>query len=972
MGGAGWERAAGVIQPRIWAPHWSDEDLARFLTTPFWTAKRAFPEEAIPSIRMSEPPESPCHIIHYVGDVAHHQPKVWRGDMDRLQTRLLIIQTSEYGRLLAAGLALAIVEAGGPATIVVSGGSPRGLDRYFTDLYANITHNLLLREVVTPVEADDAPVVQAFFGEGADEALQFTRWLGEITSMIERVELGEQFVLNDVASDDVSMLHASQRRRLETKVRERILEMENFEVADVIRDLPRLRRLREEINFAQETKGVLPLNDLAQSAPALEAASRTFEEARHRYPNLARQLTKEAKAMAHTAPRVLNANFADPRNRSLVAPTMALQQDAVYDLLVDVGPRWSRVVSIVKGNDAFPETALPPSHDGWLVKVVFFSDDFVPEQAQADLSPAPMPRIEHESNEFPRVNLPPLSDESPGAYSGGYQRPVASGEIWVPARSGRSHPIVNGKPSDFAGPLQLAMRTPKITSDLPNGVGRGRLSLYYENNLLQSAMVSVNIAHDDNTLIFPWNTIAVDYVLSGDFADLDRVATRALEENAQYPIGINIAMNGDGNGSHRIMIAGHDDLTVTRPYDPEASRKVLRLMRSKLKECFSQHDAACRVPEAEQARRPALDSDNGKSLQELKCDLFQLAWYGSDLYAHAFGQLSSPNLVRYLQRLRTALASRTVIQVARTTHAQYVFPWAMIYDIPLPNRNIAKALKYCNVLDEWDAHGRRNGAPADACPYQDRAEHQQDTLCPYGFWGLKHYIEQPINVIAKSEEKDPPLPRSAASTVPLSNPASFGLGVTRDASLDARQLENHLSAIRRLAACVPDDGADDWADVQLMLAKPDVAYFICHGEYDPQKDAPYLGIGPRGNDAKNRVYPSELLQWAVTQKDFWADRQPLVVINGCHTANLEPGEVLSFVTTFANFGASAVIGTEISIRLPLAAEVGEKLLSRIVQGGEAVGAVMHSLRWELANKGNLLGLAYTPYCRSDLRFQPRV
>jgi hypothetical protein len=790
-----------------------------------------------------------------------------------------------------------VTDVSGPATIVVSGGTARGLDHYFFDLYEKIRRNYALRDVVKPAEYPGAPDVDAFLGEGADRALQFLYW-GAHTDALPDIEP----MLAEFVPEDFSKLHVSDRRRLQSKIRQRL------------------------------------------DTPMFDVEIRSSRNAHDRYPALTRQLREEARALAERAPRVLNANFADPKTRSLASPMYALRQDMIYELLVDVGPRWSRGTSLVKGNDAFPETALPPRDDGWFVDVVFFSDDFT--------------SVETDGEEFPFVDLPPLSDDVT-AYAGRFHQPVAKARIWVPARSGRSFAMINGERSPVSGPASMAMRTP-----VRIGPARGRLSLYCENNLLQSAIVKAEISEGWSA---GWNIIEVDYVLSGDFADLGRHATRSLDEK-QYPVGISIAMNDDGNGSHRLMVAGHGDLTVSRPYDPKASEKILQTARNKLKECFSVHDSICHVPADENSRKSALDAENGKTLAEFKCDLFQLAWYGSDLFTHAFGQISSPNLVQYLQRLRAALKSRTVIQVARTSHAQYVYPWAMLYDIPLPNRGIQGKLRWCKVVDEeWGRDGRRTIPMADGCPYEDRPEHQQDMLCPYGFWGLKHHVEQPINVVGDGGAKDPALPRSAASTVSFGKPLSFGLGVTRDVSLDAGALQRHIDAIRKLAACTPSDGADDWDEVQLMLAHPDIAYFLCHGEYDTQREAPYIGVGPRGSDAKHRVYPSELLQWATTQQDFWSDRQPLVFINGCHTANLAPGEILSFVSTFANFGASAVIGTEISIRLPLAAEVAEKMLSRIL-GGEAVGAVMHSLRWELANKGNLLGLAYTPYCLSDLRF----
>jgi hypothetical protein len=142
-----------------------------------------------------------------------------------------------------------------------------------------------------------------------------------------------------------------------------------------------------------------------------------------------------------------------------------------------------------------------------------------------------------------------------------------------------------------------------------------------------------------------------------------------------------------------------------------------------------------------------LDKDNGKSRDQFKGDLWQLAWQGSALYSGAFGQLSRPDLIARLQKLKKTLSSRTVIQIARTGAAQYVFPWAIVYDIPLPDRTDPNKLAWCPSLEkEWGPNGRRTQAPTPACPYQDTPEHKKNMRCPYGFWGLKHVIEQPINV----------------------------------------------------------------------------------------------------------------------------------------------------------------------------------------------------------------------------------
>jgi CHAT domain-containing protein len=429
-------------------------------------------------------------------------------------------------------------------------------------------------------------------------------------------------------------------------------------------------------------------------------------------------------------------------------------------------------------------------------------------------------------------------------------------------------------------------------------------------------------------------------------------------------------MNDDGAGGHRIMVAGHDDPPISRPYDPAANKRLLEKTRLKLRECFAKRDKACLAQGSPDTWTTGLDKDNGKDLAQFKCDLWQMAWHGSDLYTGAFGQLSLPGLIALLQKLQKALSSKTVIQIARTGAAQYVFPWALIYDIPLPDLTDPKKLEFCPSLQEWGPNGRRTQAPAPACPFQDTPAHKKNMLCPYGFWGLKHVIEQPINVdpTGVAFTGGTALTPDVSSQVPWPKPATMSIGLTRDSMLDPKELTTHLTAMTKVATCSPQGGAQTWEQVQTMLTSPDIVYFLCHGEFDASRGAPYLGIGPRDTNYQHRVFPNDLLQWARTVDDFWSDRHPLVFINGCHTADLVPGEILNFVNTFAGFGASAVVGTEISIRLPLAVKVAENFFQRVA-AGETIGGAMHGVRWDLANKGNLLGLAYTPYGLSSLRFQ---
>jgi hypothetical protein len=69
-----------------------------------------------------------------------------------------------------------------------------------------------------------------------------------------------------------------------------------------------------------------------------------------------------------------------------------------------------------------------------------------------------------------------------------------------------------------------------------------------------------------------------------------------------------------------------------------------------------------------------------------------------------------------------------------------------------------------------------------------------------------------------------------------------------------------------------------------------------------------------------------------------------------------------------------VVGTEVSVQLPVAVEFAEQLLRRFTQrtldGDQErmpLGEAMREARWHLANKGNLLGLAYTFYSLASLQ-----
>ena len=112
----------------------------------------------------------------------------------------------------------------------------------------------------------------------------------------------------------------------------------------------------------------------------------------------------------------------------------------------------------------------------------------------------------------------------------------------------------------------------------------------------------------------------------------------------------------------------------------------------------------------------------------------------------------------------------------------------------------------------------------------------------------------------------------------------------------------------------------------------DVLYFLCHGGQDKTGDSMII-LGKLGSPGIRR---KDLNAYQVR----FTRHRPLVVLNACETAALEPDKVITLIEGFTYYGASAVIGTEITVFNSLAYEFGTTFLDSFVIGqchlGEAV------------------------------------
>jgi len=142
-----------------------------------------------------------------------------------------------------------------------------------------------------------------------------------------------------------------------------------------------------------------------------------------------------------------------------------------------------------------------------------------------------------------------------------------------------------------------------------------------------------------------------------------------------------------------------------------------------------------------------------------------------------------------------------------------------------------------------------------------------------------------------------------------------------------------------------------------------MAYFYCHGGDRSYRHWLVLGEG----DPLIPTYLDDALRSAWEE----AGAAPLVVLNGCHTANYTPATFLSFVHRFGELGAAGIVGTEIPIHECLGRAFGEFLIQGLL-AGRPVGRMVYDFRRDLLKRLNPLGLAYVAYCYADLHLEKEV
>lgn len=262
--------------------------------------------------------------------------------------------------------------------------------------------------------------------------------------------------------------------------------------------------------------------------------------------------------------------------------------------------------------------------------------------------------------------------------------------------------------------------------------------------------------------------------------------------------------------------------------------------------------------------------------------------------------------------------------------------------------------------------------------------HRQGTPDPEVIWGLRHRIE------LTRKYCEPYGRPAAAGKVRIATVLDPGFASSVD----------HAATLRRVAAS--GVGAELIASLGTAVAvldgletRPpaDIYYYFCHG-FGPGR-APVLArdlllelrseverlneaadqrlwqalldrLGEEGLVAAMFTGDARITEDDLRGAEFFSEGRPIVFLNMCHSADLQPSLRSGLTRVFIDRNAVAVLGTECPITSVFADMFAERVLGALLCGA-TIGAALLEARRHFQTERNPLGLLYTLYGHEDAR-----
>jgi hypothetical protein len=456
-----------------------------------------------------------------------------------------------------------------------------------------------------------------------------------------------------------------------------------------------------------------------------------------------------------------------------------------------------------------------------------------------------------------------------------------------------------------AGPVEFALRAPMSREPVQ---AMARIVLYHQNHVVQAFRVSARIA--------PEGTAAYD-AEEGLRAELEFSRTARFENLDELrPRRISVGVNESG-GNHRILVKGdgaaYEVLVAERALEKAAAR-----YRQTLYAATYDAKGAPRFDHEAPVGTPPPP--------ELADVLRTLAKDGRGLWRKLFARRGPLQ-----ERLRTLSRERDrVIQIVRLD-PNYALPWTGLYDFLLPD-DLSNAEVCIGVT-----------ATGEPCSH----EWDDRVVCAYGFWGVRHQIEQ---LLVTNDDPQPTSPFAAPSARP---PVLLAIGM-HDQATDALREELRQQRAPDFVAELPA-GADLCTQLWDDDVRPAILVVIGHLD-DTHEDSPTILLDG------SIVTPDHVID--ATQVGSWTDPRSLVLLLACSSSATELTTLAGLPAAFTGAGSRAVVGTEAPVFSGLVARFAREVVPALWE--TSLGSAVTAFRRRLLASGVPLPFVFTTFGDVDV------
>lgn len=502
-----------------------------------------------------------------------------------------------------------------------------------------------------------------------------------------------------------------------------------------------------------------------------------------------------------------------------------------------------------------------------------------------------------------------------------------------------------------------------------------RVAVYYHNALVQSVSARAYAsAEPAPATALPTIRPQLDWVASTDFQ---------LLEELPAPV-FTIFSNEGPDGTHWIGVFSQDAQGRTpllsgqmRTFDNLDLTERVRDLRDRMQAVHG--IGSYRYPRQDRVVHEEVVAFGEAAL----VDLARAGYVTYDYLFESAENLALDRLNAFVAALVTMGGGRpSIVSIARCD-AKWTLPWAGLYDKYL-DIGRDQELKLCGIFKQqvlanrWESGQLVQTAdllddPA-ACHAQAdcplRSAEADITVCPFGFWGFRHQIEQPLQEVQPTGENQVPeelrgalFSQTSMIRKPAGTPVRIGAGVFPFLGLSEHEAE--IEALKDAAhGDVELEWRSDRPDVMELLYHErghHLFYFYCHGV--ESADGFALQVGPQ-HDPQNTISAASInrqrVHWAVGE-----NAQPLVLLIACESAAMRPELAHGLFGKLRRVNAAGVIGSEITIGVRLGRECGRALVAAII-AGQSAGEAFMDLRRDLLRRFNPLGLVLTVYAPATL------